>query len=279
MTMLPDTFYGYGIGLRPAYYEDIIRQRPALDFLEIISENYLVAGGKPLYYLDKIAEMYPLFMHGVSLSIGSQDPLDQNYLKQLKKLADRVAPLIISDHLCWTSHAGHNLHDLLPLPYLGDTVKHVSERVRLVQDILERPILLENVSSYIEYKSSEMSEWEFYQAIVEESGCFMLLDINNIYVSAKNHGYNPLDYLTAIPKHRVKQFHLAGHSNYGDYIIDTHDQAICNEVWQLYAQACSLFGRISTLIERDDNFPPLNVLLAEVQQAKNTMHSVVMEAA
>lgn len=261
-------FLGYGLGLRPEYYDSILEQNPPVDWFEIISENYMVDGGKPLYYLDRIREQYPIVMHGVSMSIGSTDPLDFNYLKQLKQLIDRVEPEWVSDHLCWTGQGGHNLHDLLPLPYNEDAIRHVVDRLDQVQDFLGRQILLENVSSYVSYAHSEMTEWEFYSAVVERADCLMLLDINNVYVSARNHEFDPLDYLYNVPVAPVRQFHLAGHEDHGDYIIDTHDHAVVDPVWELYAKAVQHFGPVSTMIERDDKFPPFEELLQELQQAR-----------
>jgi uncharacterized protein (UPF0276 family) len=259
---------GFGLGLRPTHYETILNESPAVDWFEIISENYLVPGGRPLHYLDRIRERYPMVMHGVSLSIGAQDPLNREYLKQLRALADRVEPAWISDHLCWTGAHGLNAHDLLPLPYTGEALKHVAARVGEVQDILGRRILLENVSSYVSYPESEMSEWEFLREIAGRADCLILLDINNIFVSSVNHEFDPLTYLNAIPPERVWQFHLAGHRNHGDYIIDTHDEPVIDPVWELYAVAVRRFGRVSTMIERDDNIPPLAELLAELDRAR-----------
>jgi len=262
-------FLGYGLGLRHEYYDIILEQSPQVDWFEIISENYMVDGGKPLYYLDAIRERYPVVMHGVSMSIGSTDPLDKDYLKRLKQLAERVEPAWISDHLCWTGQGGHNLHDLMPLPYNEEAIKHVVERVRQVQDYLGRQILLENVSSYVTYRHSQMTEWEFYSAIVEEADCLMLLDINNIYVSAVNHNFDPHDYLYNVPSQRVRQFHLAGHEDHGDYIVDTHDHPVADPVWTLYSEALAHFGPVSSMIERDDNFPPFEELMQELQQVRD----------
>lgn len=259
---------GYGLGLRPEHYQDILDADPEVDWFEILSENYMVQGGKPLYYLERFSERYPLVMHGVSLSVGGTDPLDLAYLKDLKALADRVRPAWISDHLCWTGQAGHNLHDLMPLPHTSEAVKHVAERVLRVQDYLGRRILLENVSSYVSYRGSEMSEWEFLGAVAQEADCLILLDINNIYVSAVNHGFSPQEYVYGLPAERVQQFHLAGHTDYGDFIIDTHDHPVVAPVWELYAKALAHFGPVSTLIERDDRLPPLTELVSEVEQAR-----------
>ena len=261
-------YLGYGLGLRTEYYDTILEQEPNVDWLEIISENYMVDGGKALYYLDRFRERYPIVMHGVSLSIGGTDPLDMDYLQRLKDLVDRINPMWLSDHLCWTGQGGHNVHDLLPLPYNNPAVSHLVDRIKRVQDFLGRQILMENVSSYVTYTHSQMSEWEFYSTVVEQSDCLMLLDINNIYVSAINHGFDPLDYLNGVPIERVQQFHLAGHTSYGDFIVDTHDHPVVDPVWDLYARAVERFGRISTMIERDDNFPPFEELMAELDQAR-----------
>ena len=270
---------GFGLGLRVEHYQTILDTRPDIDWFEILSENYLVPGGKPLHYLDRIRADYPVVMHGVSLSIGSSDPLDLDYLKQLKLLADRVEPVWLSDHLCWTGLNGTNLHDLMPLPYTEEAIEHVAARVRQVQDFLGRRILLENVSSYVTYTQSEMSEWEFVRAILERADCLMLLDVNNIYVSSYNHGFDARTYLGAIPVERVQQFHLAGHTNHGNYIVDTHDHPVIDPVWDLYAHAVRRFGRVSTMIERDDNIPPLDELLAELDQARAIAAAVENEAA
>ncbi|TAM44516.1 MAG: DUF692 domain-containing protein, partial [Gammaproteobacteria bacterium] len=237
---------GFGLGLRTDHYEAILAGTPQVDWFEIISENYMVPGGKPLHFLDRVRERYPLVMHGVSLSIGSTEPLNRDYLRQLKQLADRVQPAWMSDHLCWTGVHGKNMHDLLPLPYTEEAVAHVAERVQQVQDFLGRRILLENVSSYVTYKQSAMTEWEFLNAVVEQADCLILLDVNNIYVSSFNHGFDPLDYLNAVPTERVQQFHLAGHRNLETHIIDTHDEPIVDPVWELYRAAVRRFGRVST---------------------------------
>ncbi len=257
-----------GLCLRSDHYDYIINHRPAVDWFEILTENYIVDGGNPLYFLDKVRENYPLVMHGVSLSIGSSDPLNLEYLQKVKQLADRVEPHWISDHLCWTGVQQRNIHDLLPLPYTEKHIQHVVERIKTVQDIYKRRILIENVSSYITYKESEMTEWEFITEIANRADCLILLDINNIYVSAFNHGFEPETYLQNVPIDRVQQFHLAGHLNCDDYIIDTHDHPVIDAVWELYAKAVKIFGDVSTMIERDDNIPPFEVLLQELNQAK-----------
>lgn len=261
-------FLGFGLGLRAIHYEDVLNINHNVEWFEIITENYINTGGKPRYYLDKIAEHYPIAMHGVSLSIGSIDPIDFNYLKQVKTLMDQVNPKLVSDHLCFTGAHSINLHDLLPLPYTEDTIKHVVKRIRQVQDYLERKILIENVSSYIAYKDSEMPEWDFITNIANESNCEILLDVNNIYVSGYNHNYNPQDYINAVPVDKVRQIHLAGHSNCGDYIIDTHDSYVTKDVWSLYKKAINKFGLVSTMIERDDDIPEFNLLVKELDYAR-----------
>ncbi len=266
---------GFGLGLRADHYEAILAGSPPVDWFEIISENYMVPGGKPLHFLDRVRERYPLVMHGVSLSIGSTEPLNRDYLRQLKQLTDRVRPTWMSDHLCWTGVHGKNMHDLLPLPYTEEAVAHVAERVQQVQDFLGRRILLENVSSYVTYKQSAMTEWEFLNAVVEQADCLILLDVNNIYVSSFNHGFDPLDFINAVPTERVQQFHLAGHRNLETHIIDTHDEPIVDPVWELYRAAVRRFGRISTMIERDDNIPPLEDLLAELGYARKIASEVL----
>jgi uncharacterized protein (UPF0276 family) len=270
---------GFGLGLRIPHYDTILAESPAVDWFEIISENYLVEGGKPLHYLDRIRARYPIVMHGVSLSIGSTDPLNRDYLKDLKALAVRVQPAWISDHLCWTGAHGTHLHDLLPLPYTEEAVAHVAGRVAQVQDFLGRRILLENVSSYVSYVHSQMSEWEFLRAVAERADCLILLDINNIYVSSFNHDFDPLDYLNGAPRERVQQFHLAGHTRHGDYIVDTHDHPVIDPVWELYRQAVRRFGPVSTMIERDDHIPPLAELLDELDRARAIAGRALEEAA
>lgn len=235
-------------------------------------------GGLPLFYLDQIRERYPVVLHGVSLNIGSADPLNQNHLTSLKKLVARVNPPWVSDHLCWTGSHGHNLHDLLPLPYNEETMKHVVKRIQEVQNFLERPILLENVSSYMEYVHSTMTEWEFLSTVCEESNCLILLDINNIYVSSVNHNFNPLDFIYGVPNKRVVQFHLAGHSHKKTHLLDTHDHAIKKDVWNLYEKALHHFGPVSTMIERDDKIPPFPKLLEELNRAKTIFNDTFHDA-
>ena len=266
---------GFGLGLRTAHYEEVLNNAPQVDWFELLSENYMVAGGKPLHYLDLICERYPVVMHGVSLSIGSTDALDVDYLRQLKALAARVQPRWISDHLCWTGVSGKNTHDLLPVPYTEEALQHIVERVSSVQDFLGRRILLENVSSYVSFKDSELTEWEFIAEIARRADCLLLLDVNNIYVSAYNHGFDAQAYLAGIPAERVQQIHLAGHSNCGEYIIDTHDAAVIDPVWSLYAQAIARLGPVSTMIERDDNIPPLSELVNELDRARQIANSAL----
>lgn len=282
-TPLTSNAYGFGLGLRPDHYHDFLATpsqdergtdvpgRDAssrVDWLELVSENYLVPGGKPLAMLDAIRADYPVALHGVSLSIGSTDPLDRDYLTRLKALAARCEPMWVSDHLCWTGVGGRNSHDLLPLPYSEEALRHVVARVRQVQDILDRRILLENVSSYVEFYASTLTEWDFLAAVAQAADCELLLDVNNIYVSGVNHGFDALVYLDALPASRVRQIHLAGHSDHGDYIVDTHDAPVCDAVWTLYGEAVRRFGAVATMIERDDHIPPLAELVAELDHAR-----------
>ena len=260
---------GFGLGLRVPHYDYVIEHQPAVDWFEIISENFMVPGGKPLWTLDKIRENYPIVMHGVSLSIGSTDPLNQDYLKQLKQLADRAQPAWFSDHLCWTGVQGKNTHDLMPLPYTEEAIAHIVERIARVQDYMGRQMLIENVSSYVTYTHSAMTEWAFLTEIAARADCLLLLDINNIYVSSFNHHFNPKEYLYNVPKDRVQQFHLAGHSNMGTHLIDTHDHPVVDSVWDLYRLAVAHFGEVSTMIERDDDIPEFSVLYEELMKAKD----------
>jgi uncharacterized protein (UPF0276 family) len=267
-------FLGFGVGLRRAHYAHILKRHPAIDWLEVISENFMVAGGRPLEVLDAVRAHYPVVMHGVSMSIGSTDALDLAYLRGLRALARRTAPAWVSDHLCWSGVGGHRLHDLLPLPHNEETVRHVAARIRRVQDILGRYILIENVSRYLTFRDSTMTEWEFVRAVAEEADCGILLDINNIFVNAFNHRFSAEEYIDAIPPERVVQFHLAGYSDRGDYLLDTHDHPICDDVWTLYERAVRRFGAVSTLIEWDDNIPPFPVLAAAAQRARRIYESV-----
>jgi len=275
--MLTRPTLGFGLGLRVEHYETILDERPAVDWFEALTENYLVPGGKPLHNLARIREHYPMVLHGVSMSIGTAQPLDRDYLEQVKALAQRIEPAWISDHLCWTGVAGKNLHDLMPLPYTDEALKHVVQRVRTVQDILGRRLLLENVSSYVTFRDSRMSEWEFLRAVAQEADCLILLDINNIYVSSINHEFDAREYLGAIPVERVQQIHLAGHQNHGDYLIDSHDHPVPDPVWALYADAVRRFGHVATMIERDANIPPLAELQDELLAARRTADAALSE--
>ena len=260
---------GFGLGLRKEHYNTILETSPDVDWFEVLTENYLVPGGKPLYFLDQISERYPVVMHGVSMSLGSHDPLDMDYLKQVKELAERTQAKWISDHMCFTGVDGVNAHDLLPLPMTDEAIRHVSNKIEQAQDFLGRQILVENASTYITYKQSNITEWDFTKAVAEESDSLILLDVNNIYVSAYDHGFDPLEYLDGIPADRVQQHHIAGHSQYDGYIIDTHDHNVVQGVWDLYAEAIKRYGEVSVMIERDDNIPELPDLLAELQIARD----------
>jgi uncharacterized protein (UPF0276 family) len=273
---------GHGIGLRPPHYQPLLRalreaptaaQRP-VDWVEIISENFIVEGGNPRAVLRDIRAEVPVVMHGVSLSLGSVDPLDPRYLDDLEALARELEPPWISDHLCWSSFGGHTGHDLWPLPFTEEALAHVSARVLAVQDRLRRPILVENVSSYLQFGHSTMPEWEFLSALVARTGCGLLLDVNNVFVSAHNHGFAAQSFLEGVPRDSVGQFHLAGHRDQGTHLLDTHDRPVCPGVWDLYRQAVGRFGEVSTLIERDDDIPPLEVLLAELRQARDIAREV-----
>ena len=261
-------YLGFGLGLRVEHFAEILANPPAIDWFEITSENFFVEGGKPRHHLQFVRERYPVAMHGVSLSIGSTDALDMDYLRALRRLMRDIEPAWVSDHLCWTGVGGINSHDLLPLPYTEEAIAHVSSRIGQVQEYLGREILLENLSSYVEFGDSRMPEWEFIDEIARRSGCRLLLDVNNIQVSARNHGFDPLDYLAGIAPDRVWQIHLAGHSDFGDYAIDTHDHDVPAEVWSLYEETIRRLGPTSTMIERDDDMPPLAGLLAELQLAR-----------
>jgi len=259
---------GFGVGLRTVHFGHVLEKKPKVDWFEIVSENFMDTGGRPMWVLDQVAERYPIVMHGVSMSIGTADPVDRNYLRKLKELAKRVNARWISDHLCWCGVAGRNMHDLLPLPYSEDCLAHCIRRVKDVQEILERPLVLENPSSYVEFRSSSMTEWEFLARLAEEADCGLLLDVNNVYVSSFNHSFDPLEYIEGIPAERVAYYHLAGHTNRGTHIIDTHSDHAIEEVWKLYERACELSGGRSTLYEWDEDIPAFPVVHAEVLKAK-----------
>ena len=263
---LPDL--GFGVGLRSAHFDHILQHWPAVDWFEVISENFIDSRGRPRYVLDRIAERYPVVMHGVSLSIGSTDPLDFEYLGKLKALAGAIRPAWISDHLCWTGVLGRTTHDLLPMPLDAASLRHVVGRIRAVQDFLERPLVLENPSTYVTFTSDTMAEWEFLTAMAEETDCGLLLDVNNVYVSSRNHGFDPERFVAAIPADRIVQFHLAGHTDCGTHLVDTHDGQVIDRVWQLYRLAYGRTRGVSTLLEWDARIPPFEVLHAEVLKAK-----------
>lgn len=260
-------YLGHGIGLRPPHYAEVVQRRPDVDWFEVITENFLVKGGNPRRVLRAVREHYPIVLHGVSLSLGSVDPLDERYLAEVAALAAETEPAWISDHLCWSSVGGHTGHDLWPLPFTEEGLAHVADRVGRVQDRLGRRILVENVSSYVQFSSSTLTEWEFLAALVERADCGLLLDVNNVHVSARNHGFSADAFLDGLPATSVGQIHLAGHSDHGTHLLDTHDHPVPPPVWELYRKALRRFGAVATLVERDDNIPPLDELLAESRQA------------
>lgn len=257
--------------MRSAHFAYLLHHRPAVDWFEIISENFMDSAGRPRYVLDQLAEQYPIVMHGVSLSIGSVDPLNFDYLRKLRSLADQVQAVWVSDHVCWTGVAGLNAHDLLPIPLNEATLSHVVERIRVVQDVLERPLVLENPSSYVTFAASTMTEWEFLSRMAEEADCGLLLDVNNVYVSSINHDFDPTEYVQSVPYERIVQFHLAGHTNRGTHLIDTHDSHVIDPVWELYRLAHQLTGGASTLLEWDANIPEFPVVHAEVLKSRQYM--------
>lgn len=271
-------YLGFGLGLRPKHYKEILDGNPAIDWFEIISENYMIEGGQPLRLLDQIVERYPVVMHGVSMSIASTAPIDFEYLSGLKKLAERVKPKWISDHLCWTGVDHHNLHDLMPMPYTEAALRHLCERVARVQDHLGRRLLLENVSSYVAFEADEMSEWSFVAELARRADCDLLLDVNNVHVSSVNHGFDARCYIDALPRERVRQIHLAGHEDHGSHLIDTHDHPVCDAVWKLYDYTTRRFGAVPTMIERDDRIPPLAELVAELDVAREVQAGALSAA-
>ena len=276
---MPAALNGFGLGLRTEHYRDFLERKPAVDWLEVISENYLVPGGKPLANLDAIRRDYPVVMHGVSLSIGSTDPLDLEYLGQIKALADRIEPAWVSDHLCWTGVDHRNLHDLMPMPYTEEALAHLVDRVSRVQDVLGRRLVLENVSSYVAFDADEMPEWQFISELAQRADCWLLLDVNNVYVSAFNHGFDARRFIDAMPIERVKQIHLAGHEHQGDLIIDSHDHPVCDAVWSLYRHTIARLGPVPLMIERDDNIPPLDELLVELDEARSMCAQALQQPA
>ena len=266
MTIVP--YLGHGVGLRPQHYPAILDEGLRAEWFEAISENYMLRGGRPLQALERVRAERPIVLHGVSLSLGATDPLNRSYLAELRALADRFEPAWVSDHLCWGSHGKHYAHDLLPLPYTEEALDHVVARVGAVQDALGRQLVVENVSSYVEFTHSTMTEWEFLAALAERADCGLLLDVNNVFVSATNHGFDAERYLAGIPVGRVAQIHLAGHSDNGTHLLDTHDHPVRAEVWELYRSAVARFGRVSTLVEWDDHIPPFAELLEEAERAR-----------
>lgn len=262
---LPDL--GVGIGLRTAHFGEILARWPAIDWFEILSENFLDTGGRPAYVLDRVCERYPVALHGVSLNLGSTSPLDRPYLRKLKALAARTGARWVSDHLCYTGVLGRNTHDLLPLPYDEETLAHVAARARQVSEILERPLILENPSTYLQFRATTMTEWDFLVRLGEAADIGFLLDVNNVYVSAYNHGFDPEEYLDAIPADRIVQVHLAGHTNKGTHIVDTHSDHAIPAVWKLYRRLCRRVGNVSTLYEWDADIPDLRTVRAEARKA------------
>lgn len=262
------SFSGFGLGLRRSHYGDFLDGDVPVDFVEVISENYMVEGGKPLRLLEQIRAKHPVILHGVSMSIGSAHGLDADYLVRLKVLADRIDPLWVSDHLCWTRTSAHNSHDLLPLPLTREALDTVCENIDRAQTALGRAMLFENPSSYLTFPQDEMAEWEFLSAMARRTGCYLLLDVNNVYVSAQNHGFSAAEYVGGIPLDRVRQIHLAGHTP-GEILIDTHDREVCDEVWALYADTIAKTGPVATMIERDDKIPPVAELLCELERARS----------
>ena len=271
MTMNDFPYLGHGIGLRPSHYGELLPDddgaRPHVDWLEVISENFMVPGGNPRRVLRRAREHHPIVLHGVSLSLGSTDPLDGAYLDRLAGLAREIEPAWISDHVCWSSVGGHRAHDLWPLPYTEEALAHLVARIGAVQERLGRRVLVENVSSYLTYTGSVMSEWEFLAELARRADCGLLLDVNNVYVSAHNHGFDALDFIAGVPAERVGQIHLAGHSDHGTHLLDTHDAPVCEGVWALYREALRRCGKVSTLVEWDDRVPPLADVLAESRRA------------
>jgi uncharacterized protein len=269
---------GFGVGLRSAHFDHLLSHWPAVDWFEIISENFMDSGGRPRMVLDEIVARYPVVAHGVSMSIGSVDPLDGDYLARLKRFVDEIEPVWVSDHVCWTGVAGLNTHELVPIPFTEESLAHVVERVRIVQDVLERPLVLENPSSYVTYVASTMTEWEFLSRMAEEADCGLLLDVANVRVSSVNHDFDALEYLRGLPHERIVQMHLAGHDDVGTHIVDTHDRGVCDEVWELYRVACELTGGASTLIEWDDRLPAFGEVHAEALKARHYVGGALSRA-
>lgn len=268
---------GYGLGLRSVHYEYVLKNKPPVDWFELVTENYLAPGGRPRAILHQIRENYPVVLHGLSFNIGTDEPLDTDYLKQLKTLIADVQPEWVSDHLCWTGLDGYTSHDLLPISYTPANLQLCADKVSRIQDYLQRKIVLENPSIYIGFRSSTMSEPEFINALVKATGCQILLDVNNVYVSGFNQGFDPYQYIDSITTSAVQQFHLAGHTNNTDHIIDTHDHPVCDEVWELYAHACKRLGPVATLLERDDKIPEFPELMSELGHAKSLQENAIID--
>lgn len=268
MSSASSTFSGFGLGLRKEHYRDFLEATVPVDFVEVISENFMVQGGQPRHILRQIRERYPVALHGVSMSIGSADGLDSAYLRRLKSLVDEIEPIFVSDHLSWSRIDDFNSHDLLPVPYTPEALDIVCGNIQRAQDLLGRPMLFENPSSYLAFDGASMSEWEFIAAMAERTGCSLILDVNNVFVSASNHGFDARTFLEGIPTDRVRQIHLAGHSQGAEMLIDTHDSPVCESVWDLYAAAISRVGPVATMIERDADIPPLAELLDELSRAR-----------
>jgi uncharacterized protein (UPF0276 family) len=264
---------GLGLGLRSKHFNHILEHNPAVDWFEVISENFMDSGGRPRHILRQITEKYPVVMHGVSLSIGSTDPLNREYLRKLKGLADEVKPLWVSDHLCWTGVNSLNTHDLLPVLLNEESLKHICARICQAQDYMERPLVFENPSTYLTFKQSTIPEWAFLKYMAEETGCGLLLDVNNVYVSAFNNEFDPVHYINQLPHDRIVQMHIAGHQHCGDYIIDTHDRNVLADVWQLFTQAWQLTGGVATLLEWDSQIPEFEVYHAELLKSKYYMNT------
>jgi uncharacterized protein len=273
------TDYGIGIGLRVPHYRHILERKPTVDWFEIISENFMVDGGRPLEVLDRILEQYRVVQHGVSMYFGSAEPLNREHLKKLKRLAKRTKTPWLSDHLCWGSVDGTYTHDLLPMPYTHAVARHTARKIRQVRDFVEVPVCVENVSSYAEFHASEMTEWEFLAEVAEQADCGILLDVNNIYVSSKNHSFDPYEYLNNIPHHRVGQIHIAGHSKFKKYILDTHDHPVLDPVWKMYGHAIRLTGPTATLLEWDDRIPTFDEVFNEANKANAFIDQIKRPAA
>jgi len=275
MTRFDKPNLGLGVGLRTQHFGHILNKKPKVDWFEIVTENFLDTGGRPLWVLDQIAERHPIVLHGVSMSVGSPDPVDRSFLAKIKALARRVRAAWVSDHVCWTGVAGRNLHDLLPMPYTEEALRHMVRKIRQIQDLLERPLVLENPSSYVEFATSTMPEWEFIARMAEEADCGLLLDVNNVYVSSFNHGFDPEAYIRAIPPERIAYFHLAGHTNFGTHILDTHIGPVIDPVWKLFALAHERTGGRSALLEWDEEIPAFPVVHREVLKARKWMEAAL----